>query len=186
MVEGIRRGLLAPFAYFGVPDVVDYENIPWRSTRFDEEALTTAVATRVRAENAMEQHRARAGERTIAFCVSQLHADFMAEYFRGAGLRAVAVHSGPRSAPRAHSLEQLKSGDLDVVFAVDMFNEGVDVPEVDTVMMLRPTESAIIWLDLGTRHSALGTEGSAPAMATWPMRSTASRRAPWISRQDVR
>jgi len=146
MVEGIRRGLLAPFAYFGVPDVVDYENIPWRSTRFDEEALTTAVATQIRAENAMEQYRARAGERTIAFCVSQLHADFMAEYFRGAGLRAVAVHSGPRSAPRAHSLEQLRSGDLDVVFAVDMFNEGVDVPEVDTVMMLRPTESAIIWL----------------------------------------
>ena len=146
MVEGIRRGLLAPFAYFGVPDVVDYENIPWRSTRFDEEALTREVATQVRAENAMEQHQARAGERTIAFCVSQLHADFMAEYFRGAGLRAVAVHSGPRSAPRAHSLEQLKSGDLDVVFAVDMFNEGVDVPEVDTVMMLRPTESAIIWL----------------------------------------
>src|SRR5690606_22898913 len=60
--------------------------------------------------------------------------------------RAVAVHSGESSAPRAHSLELLEAGELDVVFAVDMFNEGVDLPHVDTVLMLRPTESRILWL----------------------------------------
>jgi superfamily II DNA or RNA helicase len=144
--EGIRRGLLSPFSYFGVPDIVDYQNIPWRSNRFDEEALTRSVATQARAENALDQHRRLAGSRTIGFCVSQRHADFMAEYFRDAGLRAVAVHSGPTSAPRAHSLEQLEAGELDVVFAVDMFNEGVDLPQVDTILMLRPTESRILWL----------------------------------------
>jgi superfamily II DNA or RNA helicase/HKD family nuclease/diadenosine tetraphosphate (Ap4A) HIT family hydrolase len=144
--DGIRRGLLSPFAYYGVPDIVDYENIPWRGNRFDEEELTQHVATQARAQNALEQHRERAGQRTIGFCVSQRHADFMAEYFRGTGLRAVAVHSGPTSAPRAHSLEQLEAGELDVVFAVDMFNEGVDLPQVDTVLMLRPTESRILWL----------------------------------------
>ena len=68
--EGIRRGLLCPFAYYGVPDVVDYDNIPWRSTRFDEEALTREVATRVRAQNALEQLRKYGGDRTVAFCVS--------------------------------------------------------------------------------------------------------------------
>jgi superfamily II DNA or RNA helicase/HKD family nuclease len=146
LAEGIRRGLLAPFDYYGVPDNVDYENIPWRSSRFDEEELTKAVATRARAENALEQYRARAGSRTLGFCVSQRHADFMAEFFREAGLRAVAVHAGPSSAPRAHSLARLEAGDLDIVFAVDMFNEGVDLPHVDTVMMLRPTESQIVWL----------------------------------------
>jgi hypothetical protein len=70
----------------------------------------------------------------------------MAEFFRGEGLRAAAVHSGPSSAPRATSLELLEAGDLDIVCAVDLFNEGVDLPLVDTVMMLRPTESPTIWM----------------------------------------
>ena len=126
MVEGIRRGLLAPFAYYGVPDIVDFTNIPWRSGRFDEAELTTALATRARAQNALEQYRKRAGSRTIGFCVSKIHADFMSKFFHEAGLRAVAVHSGDTSAPRAHSLERLEQGDLDILFAVDMFNEGVD------------------------------------------------------------
>lgn len=144
--EGIAEGLLSPFSYYGVPDLVDYTNIPWRSRRFDEEALTTAVATEARADNALEQYRARGGARTLAFCCSQRHANFMRDHFRAAGIRAAAVHSGDSSDPRATSLEQLKDGDLDAVFAVDMFNEGVDVPSLDTVMMLRPTESRILWL----------------------------------------
>lgn len=146
LTEGIRRELLSPFRYFGVPDEVDYANIPWRASRFDEEALTQAVATQARAENALEQYRSRAGQRTLAFCVSQRHADFMAEFFAKNAVRAVAVHSGESSAPRARSLERLESGELDVVCAVDMFNEGVDLPDLDTVMMLRPTESRILWL----------------------------------------
>lgn len=146
--RGIRLGLLAPFRYLGVPDEVDYTNIPWRSTRFDEEALTTAVATQSRALNALEQWRRHAGpgSRTLAFCVSQRHADFMARFFDEQGLRAVAVHAGTTSAPRAASLERLEAGELDIVCAVDMFNEGVDLPALDTVMMLRPTESRIVWL----------------------------------------
>jgi superfamily II DNA or RNA helicase/diadenosine tetraphosphate (Ap4A) HIT family hydrolase len=155
VADGIRAQLLCPFAYFGVPDLVDYENIPWRGARFDEEELTNHVATRARAQNALEQLRAHGGAKTIGFCVSQRHADFMADYSRSAGLRSVAVHAGPSSAPRAHSLEQLQAGDLDIVFAVDMFNEGVDLPDVDTILMLRPTESRILWLQQfgrGLRH----------------------------------
>jgi superfamily II DNA or RNA helicase len=144
--KGIRQGLLAPFHYFGVPDEVDYRNIPWRNTRFDEEALTRAVATQARAQNALEQYRRRAGGRTLAFCCSTRHADFMAEFFAEAGVQAVAVHSDTTSAPRTLSLERLKAGALEVIFAVDMFNEGVDLPNVDTIMMLRPTESRIVWM----------------------------------------
>ena len=70
----------------------------------------------------------------------------MADFFNQAGLRAVAVHAGPKSAPRATSLEQLAAGELDIIFAVDMFNEGIDIPTIDTVMMLRPTDSSTIWL----------------------------------------
>lgn len=146
LAEGIRRGLLAPFHYFGVPDDIDYTNIPWRSGRFDEEALTSALATQLRAENALEQWRQRGGQKTFAFCVSQRHADFMAEHFEKNGVRSVAVHSGAKSAPRALSLERLAAGEIQILCAVDMFNEGVDVPAVDTVMMLRPTESRILWM----------------------------------------
>jgi superfamily II DNA or RNA helicase/diadenosine tetraphosphate (Ap4A) HIT family hydrolase len=146
LAEGVRRGLLAPFHYFGVPDDIDYSNIPWRSNRFDEEALTNAVATRRRADNALEQWRQRGGKRTLAFCVSQRHANFMAGYLREQGLRAAAVHAGADSAPRTLSLKALEDGELDFVCAVDMFNEGVDLPALDTVMMLRPTESRILWL----------------------------------------
>ncbi len=144
--EGIEDGLLSPFHYFGVPDDVDYENIPWRSASFDEAALTSALATQVRAQNALEQLRQHGGKRTLGFCCSQRHADFMADFFRKQDLRAVSVHAGSSSAPRTSSLAALQEGDLDVVFAVDMFNEGVDVPNIDTVLMLRPTESTTIWM----------------------------------------
>jgi len=70
----------------------------------------------------------------------------MADFFVREGVKAVAVHSGANSAPRATSLERLRDGELEVIFAVDIFNEGVDVPSIDTVLMLRPTESTIIWL----------------------------------------
>lgn len=144
--EGIRLGLLSPFHYFGVPDDVDYSNIPWRSARFDEEALTLAVATQRRAQNALEQWRKHGGGRTLAFCVSQRHANFMRDFFRENGVRAAAVHSGEGSDPRAESVEGLTAGAIAVLFAVDVFNEGVDVPAIETVLMLRPTESQILWL----------------------------------------
>jgi superfamily II DNA or RNA helicase/HKD family nuclease/diadenosine tetraphosphate (Ap4A) HIT family hydrolase len=144
--RGIELELLCPYSYFGVPDDVDYRNIPWRSTRFDEDALNEAVATRRRAENILDQWRMRGGARTIAFCVSQRHADFMRAYFTEHGVPCSAVHSGATSDGRALSLERLAAGELRVVFAVDMINEGVDVPAIDTVMMLRPTESQIVWM----------------------------------------
>lgn len=143
---GIQRGLLSPFHYYGIPDIVDYAQVPWRSSRFDKEALTTAVATQARAANILEQYHDKAGNRTLAFCCSQRHADFMHDYFTEAGIQTAAVHSGSTSSPRLESLEQLERGEIEVVFSVDMFNEGIDLPNVDTVMMLRPTESRILWL----------------------------------------
>mgnify|MGYP001627955604 FL=1 len=146
LFRGIEAGRLSPFHYFGVPDDIDYAQIPWRSGQFDPTALEAELATTARAENALAQFRARAKGPAIGFCCSKRHADYMAEYFRDAGLRAVAVHSGEGSAPRTSSLTRLGAGELDILFAVDMFNEGVDVPEIGTVLMLRPTDSAIIWL----------------------------------------
>ncbi|SFI85591.1 DUF3427 domain-containing protein [Albimonas pacifica] len=146
MWDAIGRGRLCPFTYHGLPDDLDYTQIPWRGRRFDEAALTEATATRARARDALDQLAAKGGARTLGFCVSQRHADFMARFAREAGLRAKAVHAGPGSAPRTASLAELQAGELDILFAVDMFNEGVDVPQIDTVLMLRPTESPVVWL----------------------------------------
>ncbi len=146
--EGVKANLLSPFRYFGIHDDVDYSAVPWsrQTGRFQELELTRALATERRAQNALEQWRQHGGDRTLGFCCSQAHADFMAGFFRQRGVKAVAVHAGPSSAPRANSLQQLQDGKLQILFCVDMFNEGVDVPAIDTVLMLRPTESRIVWL----------------------------------------
>jgi superfamily II DNA or RNA helicase/HKD family nuclease/diadenosine tetraphosphate (Ap4A) HIT family hydrolase len=157
LASGIDANLLCPFHYFGVPDEVEYSNIPWRSAGFDETALTNALATQARAQNALEQLGRRGGGKVLAFCCSQKHADFMSDFFSRAGRRCVAVHSGSTSAPRSTALQALEAGDLDIVCAVDMFNEGVDVPSIDTILMLRPTASAIVWtqqMGRGLRRSA--------------------------------
>lgn len=146
LTEAIDRSELVPFHYWGVPDVVDFEPIPWRNGRFDPEELVAAVTTQERADHAIREWTDRRGTRTLAFCASTLHADFMADQFRQAGIRAVAVHSNPTSAPRRRSLAELAAGELDVVCSVDIFNEGVDIPAVDTVLMLRPTESPVVFL----------------------------------------
>lgn len=146
MFEGIGKGLLAPFTYHGLPDDVDYAQIPWRGRRFDEAALTEAVATQARADAALDELTAKGGERAIGFCVSQRHAEFMKRAAEARGLKARAVHAGAGSDSRAAALEALEAGGIDILFAVDMFNEGLDVPAIDTVLMLRPTESPVIWL----------------------------------------
>ncbi len=146
LVAGIRRGNLVPFDYWGIADVTDFAPIPWRNGRFDPEALTQAVETRERAQQALHEWRDRGGGRTLAFCCSISHADYMAEFLREQGVGAVAVHSGPSSAPRAESLDRLRTGELEVICSIDMFNEGVDLPQVDCVLMLRPTESPVIFL----------------------------------------
>ena len=146
LVEGISRSELSPFHYRAERDVADFAPIPWRNGRFDPEALANAVETVERAEQELVTWREHAGRRTLAFCCSVSHADFMADFFTGRGVRAVPVHSGPASAGRQLALRQLTAGEIDIIFSVDLFNEGVDVPEVDTILMLRPTDSPVVFL----------------------------------------
>ncbi len=146
LFDGIELGLLCPFHYFGIYDeTVDYREIPWRNGRFDPQALSNKLATQGRARHALRHWREQGRQRTLAFCVSRKHADFMAERFRREGIRAEAVYRGS-TLERSAALEQLEQGSLQVIFSVDLFNEGVDLPAIDTVMMLRPTESKVLFL----------------------------------------
>lgn len=146
LIDGVERSELAPFHYWGVADTVDFTPIPWRNGRFDPAALEAAVATSERAGAAHREWAARAGQRTLAFCGSIRHAEYMATYFNGLGVRAVALHSQSETGLRARAVDQLERGDLAVLFTVELFNEGVDLPTLDTVLMLRPTESPVVFL----------------------------------------
>jgi len=146
LFDGIETGHLVPFHYFGIYDEsVDYAHIPWRSGRFDPEALTAQLATRQRARHALKEWQDKGLQRTLAFCASRQHADFMKAYFVKAGVKAASVYAGSELG-REDALAQLADGRLDVLFAVDLFNEGMDMPLIDTVMMLRPTESSSLFL----------------------------------------
>ncbi|MFH7587027.1 DEAD/DEAH box helicase family protein [Oceanimonas sp. AH20CE76] len=144
--EAIERRHLVPLVYHGIYDEhINYEEIPWRNGRFDPDALDHAFASQKRAKHALEQWRRLGRSRTLAFCVSVRHAEFMARIFQEAGINAAAVYAGS-SLPRNQALKDLAVGRLSVIFSVDLFNEGTDLPAIDTLLMLRPTESRIVFL----------------------------------------
>ncbi len=146
LFAGVTAGLLAPFHYFGIWDEsVNYKEISWRNGRFDPEQLSNKLATLARARHALRQWRDKAQQRTLAFCVSVRHAEYMAGQFKKDGVAAAAIYSGSEMS-RGDALAQLSDGRLQVIFSVDLFSEGVDLPSIDTVLMLRPTESKILFL----------------------------------------
>ncbi|WAR43557.1 DEAD/DEAH box helicase family protein [Methylomonas rapida] len=146
MFDGINSGLLSPFSYYGIADQeVDYQSIPWRNGKFDPEQLQNKLATTRRAKHALQRWEASKQTRTLAFCISKKHADYMADYFRDHGYKAVSVHSDS-NIRRNDALSKLEQAEIDIIFSVDLFNEGVDLPAIDTVLMLRPTDSKIIFL----------------------------------------
>ncbi len=106
LAEGIARGDLSPFHYWGEKDVADFAHIPWRNGGFDPDELTRAVETTERAQQEYDVWLLRGGHRTLGFCCSVNHADFMADFFTNRGARAKSVHSGPTSAARHSALHQ--------------------------------------------------------------------------------
>ena len=150
--DAIEQHRLVPFAYYGIHDGVDLTDVPWRRRRGYDEAALTEVYTSDKAWarfvlRQLDRHVDNLSAiRCLGFCVSVAHARYMADRFREFGLTAVAVSGQTSDAERRSALRDLRDGKVQVVFSVDLFNEGVDVPTVDTVLMLRPTESATLFL----------------------------------------
>ena len=153
--EAIDRKLLCPFQYFGVSDPVDLNEIRWVRGGYDRTELSNiytisgAVAQR-RADHVvrcLERYAADMDDvKALGFCVSVQHARFMAEHFERAGIPAMALDSRSGDEERRSARERLVRGNVKVIFAVDLYNEGVDIPEINTVLFLRPTESLTVFL----------------------------------------
>lgn len=150
--DAIDQHYLTPFHYFGVHDGLDLRAVPWKRGRgYDVAGLTNVyTANDAWARAVVEQVRERAENlatmRALGFCVSVEHARFMARVFEESGLPSVAVWAGSPQDVRDDALRALSLGELKVVFSVDLFNEGVDLPDVDTLLLLRPTDSSTLFL----------------------------------------
>jgi superfamily II DNA or RNA helicase len=149
--DALELGLLCPFQYFGLADVVDLESVEWRRGGYDLGQLSRLyTGHHLRANRIIDQVREFVLDplqmRALGFCVSVEHAHFMAERFTAAGIPSAALSGESTVRDRAEVLEQFRAGRLNALFSVDLFNEGLDIPEIDTVMLLRPTESVTVFL----------------------------------------
>lgn len=150
--DAIDQHRLAPFAYYGIADGADYRNVSWRRGRgYDPQELSQLVtgdhvlARRIIA-NTLHTVPAPEAMRALGFCVSVAHAKFMAEQFNAANLPAMAVSAETPREERRQALQALAAGEIRIVFSVDLFNEGVDIPSVNTLLLLRPTDSPTVFL----------------------------------------
>jgi superfamily II DNA or RNA helicase len=149
--DAINRRLLCPFQYFGVADAVDLDGLTWQRGGYrldDLDRVYTGNDVRAQLilskvdEILLDPH----GARGLGFCVSKAHAEYMARYFHRYGLPSAWLTADSPDDVRRGVQDQLRQGEINFIFVVDLYNEGVDIPEVDTLLFLRPTESLTVYL----------------------------------------
>ena len=148
--SAINKGMLVPFHYYGIYDDTDYSGIHIVRGKYDEKELNeTYIGNVYRHDLIYKYYRKYGSKRALGFCCSRENAEEMAQEFCKRGIPSVAVYSNSNSEyaeERSVAIKKLTDGEIRVIFSVDMFNEGVDIPSVDMVMFLRPTESPIVFL----------------------------------------
>lgn len=145
--EVIDRGLLVPYTYMGLTDNIDYSRIRYENHRYRVDDLERLLIIPERNKAILEAYVDPAkgsGDKAIGFCASILHAERMADFFAANGIKAAAVHS--ERADRDEIIKQFRNDELQIVFTVDLFNEGMDFPNVQVLLFLRPTESKTVFL----------------------------------------
>lgn len=148
--DAINKGMLVPFHYYGIFDKTDYSQLHQVRGKYDDRELNkTYIGNERRYELIYKNYCKYGSKRALGFCCSKEHAKDMAKEFCKRGIPSVAVYSdahGEYTEDRSIAIQKLMQGEIRVIFSVDMFNEGVDIPAVDMVMFLRPTESPIVFL----------------------------------------
>jgi len=153
--EAIDRKLLCPFQYFGVADTVDLTDLRWVRGGYDKSQLSNLYSLSRGVAERRADHIIRSLDKYVTdmdavkglgFCVSVEHAKFMAEYFNAAGIPSICLVGQSGDEDRRTAIQRMVKGEIRFIFVVDIYNEGVDIPEVNTILFLRPTESLTIFL----------------------------------------
>lgn len=150
--EAIEQQHLSPFAYFGIRDEIDLSTISWRrGTGYDIEELTNVYTSNHQwislvIQQVQQKILDPSSMKALGFCVSVKHAQFMTDQFNRAGIKSVVLTGGHESPERAAGIRDLARGEIQVIFTVDIFNEGIDIPSVDTLLLLRPTDSGLLFI----------------------------------------
>jgi len=149
--DALDADLLVPFHYFGVSDDVDLSQLEWKRGSYDIAQLDRLyTGNDARAAKVIREVRDKVTNtddmRALGFCVSVQHAHYMAEVFNRVGISSLAIDGGTDDADRAAALTKLRDRRTNCLFTVDLFNEGLDLPQVDTVLLLRPTQSSTVFL----------------------------------------
>lgn len=153
--EAIERKLLCPFQYFGVSDEVDLSTLKWSRGGYDIAELSNLYSINRHTAQKRAGHIVNAINRYVTgmeavkglgFCVSVAHAQFMAEFFNDRGIPAICLSAESPREERDSAKGKLVRGEIRFIFVVDLYNEGIDIPEVNTVLFLRPTESLTVFL----------------------------------------
>ncbi len=149
--EAINRQLLVPFQYFGVTDNTDLSSINFARGRYDETELENVyIMDDARTFNIIKAVRKYVTDMKevigLGFCVTVKHAEYMAKRFNEAGIPSIALHGQSSQEEREQGRTKLVSKKINFIFTVDLYNEGVDIPEINTVLFLRPTESMTVFV----------------------------------------
>ena len=165
--EAVERALLSPFHYFGIPDLdgLDFSALAWKRGVYDITELRNQLeSNRARAEWVMSQTERYVTDmkrlRGLGFCVSVLHAEFMARFCNSRNVPSIALSGESQKELRSQAQRRLENHEICFIFTVDLYNEGVDIPSVDTVLFLRPTESLTLFLQQLGRGLRLHDEKS--------------------------
>jgi len=148
--DAIEKGLLSPFQYFGVHDNTDLSNVNWVRGKYDRvelENLYTSSDDRMAfiEKEIKDKVRDPFEMKALGFCVGVQHAQFMEQKFNEMGIPCIHLSGNSDRETRDSAISKLRKGDINAIFTVDLFNEGIDIPEVDTILFLRPTESSILF-----------------------------------------
>jgi superfamily II DNA or RNA helicase/SOS-response transcriptional repressor LexA len=152
LFDAIDQGWLVPFQYFALHDESDYSALRWTGMGYDEEELERHLSTDTRADlivNNLRRFLPATGKiKALAFCANRGHARYMTRQFIRRGFKAECLLGDSSEAARAAAIERLQDEDdpLQVICSVDIFGEGVDVPAVSHVLLLRPTLSFTVFL----------------------------------------
>lgn len=149
--DALNQDLLCPFHYYGISDETDLSSVKWTSSGYDAAQLSNlytgndaraVLIYRALGEKVLDPRSIRA----LGFCVTIEHSEYMAQWFSDHGIPAISISANTPRDDRERGIADLKAGRINCIFTVDVFNEGVDIPEVDVVLMLRPTNSATVYI----------------------------------------